>query len=47
VGRLSHKKTARVLDLGCGYRASLLHALLPHIESGIGVDSAVGDGFCE
>ena len=28
----------RVLDLGCGYRAGLLQALLPHVESGVGVD---------
>lgn len=38
VRRLPQKKTARVLDLGCGYRAALLHALLPYVESGVGVD---------
>ena len=29
------------LDLGCGYRAMLLRSLLPHLESGVGVDVQV------
>ena len=29
------------LDLGCGYRAMLLRSLLPHLESGVGVDVRV------
>jgi SAM-dependent methyltransferase len=27
-----------VLDLGCGYQASLLQALVPHLTSGLGID---------
>jgi SAM-dependent methyltransferase len=27
-----------VLDLGCGYHATLLQALLPHVRRGVGVD---------
>jgi SAM-dependent methyltransferase len=36
--RLPRQRLARVLDLGCGYRAHLLHALLPHVDSGVGID---------
>jgi SAM-dependent methyltransferase len=32
------RRPGRVLDLGCGFRAGLLHALAPHVESGVGVD---------
>jgi SAM-dependent methyltransferase len=32
-----------VLDVGCGYEASLLRYLLPQIRSGAGVDSSVSD----
>jgi SAM-dependent methyltransferase len=35
---LPRERPGRVLDLGCGYRADLLHALAPHVESGVGVD---------
>jgi SAM-dependent methyltransferase len=29
------------LDLGCGYRAALLNALLPHLREGVGMDVAI------
>jgi len=35
---LPRQRPGRVLDLGCGYRAALLQALAPHVESGVGVD---------
>ena len=31
------------LDLGCGFHATLLRALLPRLESGVGVDLRVSD----
>lgn len=34
--------SCRVLDLGCGYDASLLRALAPQIASGTGIDVSVG-----
>jgi SAM-dependent methyltransferase len=36
--RLPARNGLHALDLGCGYRAMLLQALLPHLESGVGVD---------
>jgi SAM-dependent methyltransferase len=36
--RLPRRDALSVLDLGCGYRATLLRALLPHLDQGIGVD---------
>jgi SAM-dependent methyltransferase len=36
--RLPRRRFTRVLDLGCGYRASLLRSLLSHFEHGVGVD---------
>ena len=39
--RLPARDGLRVLDLGCGYRAMLLQSLLPHLESGVGVDLRV------
>jgi len=33
-----------VLDVGCGYEATLLRALVPIIGSGVGIDSAISDG---
>ena len=32
-----------VLDIGCGYDASLLRSLLPDIEAGVGVDVAISN----
>ena len=33
----------RVLDLGCGYHATFLKALLPRLSEGVGIDSAVSE----
>ena len=35
---LPRRSDLNVLDLGCGYQATLLRALLPHLTSGLGVD---------
>jgi SAM-dependent methyltransferase len=35
---LPRRHDLSVLDLGCGYQATLLRALLPYINSGLGVD---------
>ena len=43
---LPRRGPGRVLDLGCGYRAALLQALAPHVESGVGVDVQI-DGALE
>src|SRR5262249_39060214 len=42
---LPSRSNLAALDLGCGYRASLLHALLPHLREGVGVDVAVAPEF--
>ena len=39
--RLPARGGLQALDLGCGYRAMLLRSLLPHLESGVGVDVRV------
>jgi SAM-dependent methyltransferase len=39
--RLPGRHELDVLDLGCGYHAILLRALLPHVRSGMGVDVRV------
>jgi len=36
--RLPRRNDIKALDLGCGYQATLLRALLPHLSSGLGVD---------
>jgi SAM-dependent methyltransferase len=36
--RLPRRVSLAVLDLGCGYRATLLRALAPHLAAGVGVD---------
>ncbi len=36
--RLPSRTSLSVLDLGCGYRATLLRALSPHLREGVGVD---------
>jgi SAM-dependent methyltransferase len=38
LGCLPGRHNLSVLDLGCGYQATLLRALLPYINSGLGVD---------
>jgi SAM-dependent methyltransferase len=38
---LPHRTDLQVLDLGCGYQATLLQALMPHCSSGLGVDVRV------
>jgi 2-polyprenyl-3-methyl-5-hydroxy-6-metoxy-1,4-benzoquinol methylase len=35
---LPRRSDLNVLDLGCGYQATLLRALLPHLTSGLGID---------
>jgi SAM-dependent methyltransferase len=37
------RRGLKVLDLGCGYHATLLHALLPRLARGVGVDVRVSD----
>ena len=44
---LPRQRPGRVLDLGCGYRAALLHALAPHVESGVGVDVRIDPSIRE
>ncbi len=39
--RLPCREGLSVLDLGCGYRATLLRALAPHLASGVGIDVRV------
>jgi len=39
--RLPRRDALSVLDLGCGYRATLLRALAPHLAHGVGVDLSV------
>jgi SAM-dependent methyltransferase len=41
--RLPRLANLEVLDLGCGFHATHLQALLPHLEAGIGVDVCVSD----
>jgi SAM-dependent methyltransferase len=41
--RLPRRADLEVLDLGCGYHATLLRALLPHLAAGIGVDVDVSE----
>src|SRR5438105_1232186 len=38
---LPRRDDLEVLDLGCGYQATLLRALLAHLRSGVGVDVQV------
>lgn len=40
-------RTPAVLDLGCGFRAALLCALLPDISKGVAVDVALDDRLAE
>ena len=40
---LPRRTDLEVLDLGCGYDANLLRALLPKLSAGIGVDVSVSD----
>ncbi len=35
---MPRRSDLNVLDLGCGYQATLLRALLPHLTSGLGID---------
>jgi 2-polyprenyl-3-methyl-5-hydroxy-6-metoxy-1,4-benzoquinol methylase len=35
---LPRRSDLNVLDLGCGYQATLLRALFPHLTSGLGID---------
>ena len=44
---LSGQRPGRVLDLGCGYRAALLQALAPHVDSGVGVDVQIDPAIRE
>lgn len=41
--RLALSPESRILDLGCGYDASLLKALIPKIREGVGIDVAISD----
>jgi SAM-dependent methyltransferase len=36
-------RTPDVLDIGCGYEATLLRGLAPRIRTGVGIDSGVSD----
>jgi SAM-dependent methyltransferase len=38
---LPRRPGLRLLDLGCGYHATLLRALLPRLEAGVGIDVGV------
>lgn len=38
VSYLPKRNDLNALDLGCGYQATLLRAMLPHLASGLGVD---------
>lgn len=40
---LPAREGLRVLDVGCGYHATLLRALLPHLASGTGIDLQIAD----
>lgn len=40
---VGNRQGLSVLDLGCGYQATLLRALSPRLERGVGVDVRVGD----
>ena len=44
---LPRQRPGRVLDLGCGYRATHRHALEPHVESGVGVDVQIDPAIRE
>jgi SAM-dependent methyltransferase len=39
--RLPRRPGLRLLDLGCGYHATLLRALLPRLAEGVGIDVGV------
>jgi SAM-dependent methyltransferase len=41
--RLPPRTDLEVLDLGCGYDAFLLRALLPRLDAGVGVDVSISD----
>jgi SAM-dependent methyltransferase len=41
VKHLPRRTELSVVDLGCGYRASLLQALRPHLREGVGVDVSI------
>jgi SAM-dependent methyltransferase len=38
---LPQRRDLSVLDLGCGYQATMLQALLPNISAGVGVDISI------
>lgn len=40
---LTKRSGLSALDLGCGYHATLLHAIHPSLESGVGVDLKISD----
>jgi SAM-dependent methyltransferase len=40
---LPRRAGLRLLDLGCGYHATLLRSLLPRLEEGVGIDLGVSD----
>jgi SAM-dependent methyltransferase len=40
---LPRRAGLRLLDLGCGYHATLLRALLPRLEEGVGIELGVSD----
>lgn len=42
-GAIDWSRRPRVVDLGCGYHATLLQALAPRVASGVGVDVAISD----
>jgi SAM-dependent methyltransferase len=41
--RLPSRPHLRLLDLGCGYHATLLRELLPRLEAGVGIDVKVSE----
>jgi SAM-dependent methyltransferase len=41
---VSRYRSPDVLDVGCGYEATLLRDLVPLIGSGVGIDSAISEG---
>ena len=43
LGRVPRATALRVLDLGCGYHATFLHALAARLSEGVGIDSRVSE----
>ena len=41
--RLPNRSDLRLLDLGCGYHATLLRTFLPRLEEGVGIDFGISD----